>query len=588
MDNALWGTIFFGFRERFFGLPVVPDFMRPPLLLLGLLALSRWAVAAPQLTSDDVEKILAQAVARSVSVSGHSVIAVTDREGYVLGVWSVSGSNPDPKVVAGAVSRAGTAAFLSSNHEAFTSRTAGFIIQQHFPPGVRNTVNGPLVGVGLSSIYLTPDAPTGQAGLHSDVNFLKQIPTDATGTFNPNTYFASLVAGGLSVSPGTFGAGRRVNPAGPLVAPGGGISGSSLNDTPGGLPLYKNGVLVGGIGVTGDGSPIDISTGFAIILKQLQKDSTPGFKDGRDTDEDVALSGQKGFEPSSDIEATNVLIGGIRLPYELSGTSLPDVKPLGEVGNAVPGFPVQGSPPPFNYPNIKLHGVSGEVRFAFRGDPMPGKIGKANRLTAEEVTDIIGLAAERADQTRAGIRLPLGSKAAVFICVVGNPKKNGVEPPILGVFRTEDATIFSWDVCVQKARTALFFSTKKFAQSTRCVGFLAERYFPPGLDGTKAGPYFGLQESFLINDYKTATGKKNKHNSNVPNGITIFPGGFPLYRDGELIGAIGVSGDGVDQDDIVAASGCVNFLAKPSIQSDKFTYRGARLPYAKFPRDPDL
>ena len=77
-------------------------------------------------------------------------------------------------------------------------------------------------------------------------------------------------------------------------------------------------------------------------------------------------------------------------------------------------------------------------------------------------------------------------------------------------------------------------------------------------------------------------------NSNLPNGITIFPGGFPLYRNGELVGAIGVSGDGVDQDDIVGASGCADFLPAPRIRADSYTYRGARLPYAKFPRDPDM
>jgi hypothetical protein len=72
-----------------------------------------------------------------------------------------------------------------------------------------------------------------------------------------------------------------------------------------------------------------------------------------------------------------------------------------------------------------------------------------------------------------------------------------------------------------------------------------------------------------------------------PNGITIFPGGFPLYRNGQLIGAIGISGDGVDQDDIVGASGTHDFLAPYSIRADQFAYLGARLPYAKFPRDPD-
>jgi hypothetical protein len=36
------------------------------------------------------------------------------------------------------------------------------------------------------------------------------------------------------------------------------------------------------------------------------------------------------------------------------------------------------------------------------------------------------------------------------------------------------------------------------------------------------------------------------------NGIQIFPGAVPLYRSGILIGAIGISGDGIDQDDLVA------------------------------------
>ncbi|HAK07041.1 MAG TPA: hypothetical protein DCO65_07235 [Spartobacteria bacterium] len=69
---------------------------------------------------------------------------------------------------------------------------------------------------------------------------------------------------------------------------------------------------------------------------------------------------------------------------------------------------------------------------------------------------------------------------------------------------------------------------------------------------------------------------------------TIFPGGFPLYRNGVLIGAIGVSGDGVDQDDIVAASGTHDFLAPFAIRADQFFFQGVRLPYAKFPRDPGV
>jgi len=186
--------------------------------------------------------------------------------------------------------------------------------------------------------------------------------------------------------------------------------------------------------------------------------------------------------------------------------------------------------------------------------------------------------------TRAGIRQPAGVDAEVFIAVVNNPNNPGTTPVVLGTFRTPDATIFSWDVAVQKARTALFFSDVTRAFSARTVGYLAQTMFPPGIDNEPPGPFNGLQERFsapIISGAGTVDG-------NLPNGITIFPGGFPLYRNGVLIGAIGVSGDGVDQDDLISASGTAGFQPQPSIRADNMRYLGARLPYAVFPREPEL
>src|ERR1700757_3381264 len=111
--------------------------------------------AFAQLTASDVQTIINHAVTRAVSISPNSVIAVTDREGDVLGGWVMRGGNATHAEVSTAVSKAVTAAYLSSNQDAFTSRTAGFIIQQHFPPGVRNTPPGPLVGVGLSNLFFS-------------------------------------------------------------------------------------------------------------------------------------------------------------------------------------------------------------------------------------------------------------------------------------------------------------------------------------------------------------------------------------------------------------------------------------------------
>ena len=74
----------------------------------------------------------------------------------------------------------------------------------------------------------------------------------------------------------------------------------------------------------------------------------------------------------------------------------------------------------------------------------------------------------------------------------------------------------------------------------------------------------------------------------LDNGIQIFAGSVPLYKNGRLVGAIGISGDGIDQDDLVAVAGSVGFEAPPEIRSDRVVVRGARLPFVRLPRNPEL
>jgi uncharacterized protein GlcG (DUF336 family) len=546
------------------------------------LALLLWPAAVPlhanpkQLSEGEVEQILAQAATQASRTNRNAIIAVTDREGFVLGVWDVGGRIPNPLpplsfestgrrvfgLIAGAVSRAGTAAFLSSNENAFTSRTAGFIIQQHFPPGVRNTTPGPLVGVGFSNLF------------YSDVNRFKQIPPG----FNPADITNNVTE--LRVKP-PF----QTNSPGARGLP---VAFTSLNDSPGGVPLYKDGRLVGGVGVTGDNDPTNLAPAAAIFAGFTQQSATTGFKTGRDEDEEVALAGQTNFRPPREILASNVLINGIRIPYVNSRPEdikdVSDTVPLGRIGRPVVGFEPKEPPPPFPFEIARLGGIEGEIRIPFRSDPMPGDINGVGRLSEDEVKEIISEAAYRCSITRAGIRLPVGVVANVWIVVVNNPMKNGMPPTVLGTFRVADAPMFSWDVATQKARTAVFFSNRQLAMSSRTVGFLAQRYYPPGLDGRPYGPLFGFQEAVSLR--LRPTDPLQPPNPNLPNGLTIFPGGFPIYRDGQLVGAVGVSGDGVDQDDIIGASGCKDFLPDYNIRADQYLYRGARLPYAKFPRDP--
>src|SRR6266478_1580690 len=329
--------------------------------------------AVDPLTAADVQTIINQAVTRAVRISPNSVIAVTDREGYVLGVWVVRGGAATPGEIATAVSKAGTAAYLSSNQNAFTSRTAGFIIQQHFPPGVKNTAPGPLVGVGLSNLFI------------SDVNHFKKIDI----VYCPPPYPPAVVP-----SPGTFGT--------PITF-------TSLDGSPGGVPLYKNGLLLGGIGVTGDGTPMPPISFVPAIgplfivppciipapVSGIARDENPFiYINGYDRDEDVALAGQKGFAPSSSITADNVFIGGIRLPYTNSSTSFSRTIVL--QGNYDPMFPPQASPgPPPGIVPATFSGVSGEIRQLIISDPLVAPINGQPRLSATEVRSIIDFACQR-------------------------------------------------------------------------------------------------------------------------------------------------------------------------------------------------
>lgn len=557
------------------------------LLVAGLLpALGAQAAPPERLTVDDIGTLIAQAASRALEYPGNpisrqAVIAVSDREGYIVGVWSLDPAHDpaSPKFQAllrNAIGKAGTASFLSSSEHAFSTRTASFIVQQHFPPGVENKPPGPLVGVNFSNLAF------------SDVNRFK----------NPSTYNPALANG-------TNGA---VVPL-PLT---GGLAGAS-----GGVPLYKNGRLVGGLGVAGDeelGAPLPDNSvrvgGVPAAVAGLIRDGflyelaiSPELVRAPDVDEAVALAGQVGFAPDRKFWGNKVFVDGVSLAYVESPIKpAAKVLPLGAAGVPVAGFPIV-APPPVQYPVETLGGVTGEMRQPLLddpalhdADPTNDTIGGQARLTAAEVRDVLARAAARARTTRAGIRLPRGRPMQVFISVVANPDHAGVAPAVLGCFCTDpDTTRFSWDVCVQKARTALFFSDNTRAFGCRTVGFLAQKFYPPGIANTSPGIFLGLQERFsafpadVENPLNGAVSTAPPAvNPNLPNGITIFPGGFPLYRNGVLVGAIGVSGDGIDQDDIVAASGAAAFPTPKEIRADRFAYRGARLPYAKFPRNPAL
>ena len=528
---------------------------------------------AGTLTPDEVRTIIAQAVSAAVSLNKNVTVAVTDREGNVLGVFRMTGApstvqirgggplqTPDPitglvpvglegtilPARVAAISKAGTAALFSTSGNAFSTRTAGFIIQEHFPPRVDFRSGGPLFGVQYSSLPC------------SDI----KVP-------------------GLPLG---------------------------LSADPGGIPIYKNGVAEGGLGIEGDGV-------YGIDLDPADFDQP--------FEELIALSAVRGFETPALIRGDNILVDGIRLAFANSVEPLrPATIPFPSLpGTIDPSFPIRGAQPSAFTP-VTVGGILGEADprfFPFISSPTGG----ANSLTATDVNQIISHAAQQANITRGAIRQPLGSNARVSIAVVDT------EGRVLGLFRQQDAPVFGFDVSVQKARTAVFFSRADTASvlrssgfgayvdraaadglrldasiafSDRAIGFLHRPFFPDGINNSSAGPFsrqigewsvfnVGLQLDLIKTNFQAAiTGATVPCTTipTLPNGIQIFPGSVPLYKNGVLVGSIGISGDGVDQDDIIAAAGANGYSPAAAIRSDQVFVRNVRLPFLKFPRSPNL
>ncbi len=485
--------------------------------------------ATALLSQSEVESILAHAVEQAQRVNQKVIVAISDREGNILGVFRMTGARLDSTLVQVnglsvsvtnidiSIRKARTAAFLSSNQNAFSTTTASFITRPHFPPGVSNTAAGPLFGVGFSSLPF--------------------------GDIMPN--------------------------------------GSALNDKPGGIPIYKGGILAGGVGITGATSQFD-----SVLCT------------GQSLDETIAQGSLAEFSVPPEKRGDNIFIDGIRFLY--ANTTMPggnftltftSALTFGAIEAA---YPTRGTPAQ-KFPAAGVVMLGGPFDFRIRGSLLGG-------LSESEVRRIIDQAAGQAAKTRAAIRRPVGVAAQVFISVVD------VDGSVLGIWRTPDATIFSYDVSAQKARTALAFSnpgkagfgdvirgilgltsTQPLAMTTRAVGFLSQDFYPPGIDRDSLGIRREPGPLFEGTDFKYQ--RRLLGLAGLPaygNGITIFPGGIPLYKNGVLVGAIGISGDGVDQDDLIASAGTVGFEAPSAIRCDQFFYKNIRLPYIKTPRNPEI
>ena len=531
------------------------------------------------LSATEVDQVIAQAVSVASTLGQSATVAVVDRVGNVLGVFQMSGGDynvtiTSNKGVSGglesvsldskfaAISKAITGAYLSSSGNAFSTRTAGFIIQDHYIPQVSNSSAGPLYGVQFSQLGC-----------------------------------GDLVQKGTSTT-----LGPRRSPLG-------------LAADPGGFPLYKNGMVVGGIGVvirsnptyTLDLNPTDIDNDLKEIIAQS---ATSGFtpqtciRANQITANGVTLR----YSDSDDNLKTPSLttLVSATASYGSAFGALASVTNYYVAGTA----PVAGTA----YGNAASGFAADSTNFSGQSGYVMVTAASANRypptassgLSAAEVTTLLQNGLSVANVTRAQIRKPLDSAAQVTISVVDQA---GV---ILGIARTADAPMFGTDVSLQKARTASFFSflstrtnnargnlstlnllgdyissstdsrhadvffpslgntsfNSNIAFSARAIGNIHRPYFPDGIESKSRGPLskavsswspfnIGLQldlvQSKIVAALSSSTLTSCTASSvGIDNGIQVFPGGVPIYKSGVLVGGIGVSGDGVDQDDMIS------------------------------------
>ncbi|MFM8706993.1 MAG: hypothetical protein ACKOHK_02590, partial [Planctomycetia bacterium] len=235
-------------------------------------------------------------------------------------------------------------------------------------------------------------------------------------------------------------------------------------------------------------------------------------------------------------------------------------------------------------------------------------------LTAAQVKRIIDQGIAQATKTRAQIRVqPTFAKMVLAVA-----DRDGT---LLGVYRMPDATVFSIDVAMAKSRNTAYYASADLqpqdrvgavplgtAFTNRTFRYLAVPKYPSGNASAAPGPFSILNtpginprtglnvggplpasaftstvlgyDSFTPgSNFRATTSATNQ------NGIVFFPGSTAVYVGGSLQGGYGISGDGVDQDDVVTFYGAAGFSAPLPKVASQFFVRGIRLPYIKFSRN---
>ena len=604
----------------------------------------------PQLKAAEVEQLLDRASA--ATPSDGAIIAVVDRNGTILGVRTEDGvTAPSAEVLSfmidGAVAKARTAAFFANDQGPLTSRTVRFISQSTVtqreveanPNSTDPTTRGPgfVAPIGLGGHFPPEILYTPPVDLfaieHTNRDSLRNAPA---GT---QRFDADFIMGQEILAPESYGFASGLAPT---------QQSRGIATLPGGIPLFRdteiNGVkdgigdtLVGGIGVFFPGpegyatyeqgfDPAKFQTATELTNSRLSLEAEVialAAANGSlgasrvDCNPPVATFGAiAGIPPVEDIDLPfgNITLVGIELEIVGPTPGIQGVRQTGSLAQSLGQGTINGTNQPVNTMGVTV--IDGKA-------VPPGWLVTAKSgvgITAAEVDQIITQGIEAAEKTRAAIRVPMGQRTKMVFAVTDSTGE------VLGLYRMPDATVFSIDVAVAKARNTAYYANATALQpadkvpgvdpgvafTNRTFRFLAEPRFPAGIDGSDPPEFSILNNPSIdpatarnvgapavasaMNDtvlgYDAFNPGTNFHDTSTSlarqNGVVFFPGSTPLYKNGALIGGFGVSGDGVDQDDVVTFLGAQRFLPQQNniVAADQVFVDGVRLPYIKFLRNP--
>ncbi|HEX7449454.1 MAG TPA: DUF4214 domain-containing protein [Pirellulales bacterium] len=644
-------------------------------LLLARLGPEVYHYAFPQdggLSAADVQQLLQRAAAASSTQD--AIIAVVDRGGHILGVRTEAGvdatyagrTNDLIFAIDGAVSLARTAAFFSNNAGALTSRTVRFISQSTITerevdsnPNVTD-LNSPVRGPGFVApiglgAHFPPDIahtpPVDLFGIE-DTNRDSILHPDANGVKAPGDVIP--LAGRFNIDPAFVPPGQQIDPPESY----GYVSGENIYaqsrgiaTLPGGVPIYKNGVLVGGIGVffPGPNGYATYEEGFVPGMGQttLQLTNAPlvlqaewmAFAAAADDMAATAVVGGVGPVPGVGygiLYQEQINLVGVQLetfgpnPTAIQVGGIQELLIVGaQVGR---GNPTEGTDQPVDSSGTRLYEASRAVPDGWIVIPHDSPTGE---LKGSDVFTMITQGIAEAGLVRSAIReMPNpgglnpspGPRSRMILSVTD---KDG---NVLGLYRMPDATVFSFDVAVSKARNVSYFSDPTALQpideldplthtlvlppgaayTNRTFRFLADPRYPDGVDGTPPGPFSILwdpgvnpsngedtdpnhpvpasafQSVLGYDAFHPETNFRDPRNIANQSGVIFFPGSAPVYKNNVLVGGLGISGDGVDQDDVVTAFAAVGYdVPATTPRADDVFVRGVRLPYQKFNRNPE-